>query len=145
LEPFVFYMSRILAIDFGKKRIGLAVTDPLKIICTGLPTISNAEFFNFIKQYCSQESIEAFVIGESKNLDNTKSQVADDIESFAKKLQLLFPEVPIHWIDERFTSKMAKQSMIFSGMKKKKRQQKEIVDEISATIILQSYLEKTQL
>lgn len=138
-------MSRILAIDFGKRRIGLAVTDPLQIICTGLPTVPNTEIFNFIRTYCTQEDVEAFVIGESKNLDNSKSQVAEDIEAFAKKLQALYPAIPIHWIDERFTSKMAKQSMLMSGMKKKKRQQKEIVDEISATIILQTYLEKTQL
>jgi putative Holliday junction resolvase len=138
-------MSRILAIDYGKRRIGVAVTDPQQIICTGLPTVATPEIFNFIRTYCSHEDVEAFVIGESKNLDNTKSQVANDIEAFAKKLQSLYPEKPIHWIDERFTSKMAKQSMLMSGMKKKKRQQKEIVDEISATIILQTYLEKTQL
>jgi putative Holliday junction resolvase len=135
-------MSRILAIDFGLRRIGLAVTDPLQIICTGLPTVPNKEIFDFLRTYCAQEDVESFVIGESKNLDNTKSQIANDIELFAKKLQSIYPRIPIHWIDERFTSKMAKHSMIMSGMKKKKRQQKEIVDEISATIILQTYLEK---
>ncbi len=138
-------MSRILAIDYGKRRIGLAVTDPLQIICTGLPTVSTPEIFNFLRTYFAQEAVQAFVIGESKNLDNSKSQVAEDIEAFAKKLQSIYPDTPIHWIDERFTSKMAKQSMLMSGMKKKKRQRKEIVDEISATIILQTYLEKTQL
>lgn len=137
-------MSRILAIDYGKRRVGVAVTDPLKIICTGLPTVPTQEIFNFIKLYCQTENVESFVIGESKNLDNTKSQVAGDIESFAQKLSILFPHIPIHWVDERFTSKMAKQSMLMSGMKKKKRRQKELVDEISATIILQTYLELIQ-
>ena len=138
-------MSRILAIDYGKRRVGVAVTDPLQIICTGLPTVPNKDIFTFIQNYLASEEVESFVIGESKNLDNTKSQVADDIESFAKKLEKQYPHIPIHWVDERFTSKMAKQSMLMSGMKKKKRRQKEIVDEISATIILQTYLEKTQL
>lgn len=135
-------MPRVLAIDYGKKRIGVAVTDPLQIICTGLPTVANANIFTFLKDYCTKENVEAFVIGESKNLDNTKSEIAAEIEQFAEKLKNLFPEKPIHWIDERFTSKMATQSMIMSGMKKKKRQQKELVDEISATLILQSFLQQ---
>lgn len=138
-------MSRILAIDYGKRRVGVAVTDPLQIICTGLPTVPNKDIFTFINNYLASEEVESFVIGESKNLNNTKSQVADDIESFAKKLEKRYPHIPIHWVDERFTSKMAKQSMLMSGMKKKKRRQKEFVDEISATIILQTYMEKTQL
>lgn len=137
-------MGRILAIDYGKKRVGLAVTDPLQLICTGLPTVPTTDIFAFIKNYLAQEEVVSFVIGESKNLDNTKSQVAEAIEEFAKKLKRLYPSIPMHWVDERFTSKMAKQSMIMSGMKKKKRQQKEIVDEISATLILQTYLQKKQ-
>lgn len=138
-------MGRILAIDYGKKRVGLAVTDPLQIICTGLPTVPESDIFAFIKNYLAQEEVDSFVIGESKNLDNSKSQVADAIEVFAQKLKQLYPAIPIHWVDERFTSKMAKQSMLMSGMKKKKRQQKELVDEISATLILQTYLQKIQL
>lgn len=138
-------MSRILAIDYGRKRTGIAVTDPLQIICTGLPTVPTTELMNFLKAYCVQEEVEAFVIGESKNLDNSKSQVAGDIEAFARQLQVIFPDKLLHWVDERFTSKMASQSMIMSGMKKKKRQQKELIDEISATIILQTYLEKRAL
>lgn len=138
-------MGRILAIDYGKKRVGLAVTDPLQIICTGLPTVAESDIFSFLKNYLAQEEVDSFVIGESKNLDNSKSQVADAIEVFADKLKQLYPTIPIHWVDERFTSKMAKQSMLMSGMKKKKRQQKELVDEISATIILQTYLQKIQL
>lgn len=138
-------MGRILAIDYGKKRVGLAVTDPLQIICTGLPTVPESDIFAFIKNYLAQEEVDSFVIGESKNLDNSKSQVADAIEVFAQRLKQLYPAIPIHWVDERFTSKMAKQSMLMSGMKKKKRQQKELVDEISATLILQTYLQKIQL
>jgi len=137
-------MGRILAIDYGKKRVGLAVTDPLQLICTGLPTVPTNDVFAFIKNYLAQEEVDSFVIGESKNLDNTKSQVAEAIEEFAEKLNRLYPSIPMYWVDERFTSKMAKQSMLMSGMKKKKRQQKEIVDEISATLILQTYLQKTQ-
>lgn len=138
-------MSRILAIDYGKRRVGIAVTDPLQIICTGLPTVPTKDIFQFLKNYLAAEEVESFVIGESKNLDNSKSQVAGDIENFARTLQKQFPHIPIHWVDERFTSKMAKQSMLMSGMKKMKRRNKEIVDEIAATIILQTYLEKTQL
>lgn len=121
--------------------MGVAVTDPLQIICTGLPTVANKDIFSFLKDYCQKENVGAFVIGESKNLDNTKSQVAEEIEQFAIKLKELYPNKPIHWMDERFTSKMAVQSMVMSGMKKKKRQQKELVDEISATLILQSFLQ----
>lgn len=147
MEPFVFLqtMARILAIDYGKKRTGLAVTDPLKIICTGLTTVLTVEAFNYLKNYCTKEEVEAFVIGESKNLDNSKSEIAEEIEKFAVKLQEIFPDKKLHWMDERFTSKMAFQSMIDSGMKKKKRQQKALVDEISATIILQSFLQTQQL
>lgn len=133
-------MSRILAIDYGGKRTGLAVTDPLKIIATGLCTVATKDIYKYLIEYCKEENVEAFVIGESKHLDNTKTDIAIEIDSFAKKLKSLFPKTSIHWIDERFTSKMAKQSMFMSGMKKKKRQNKEIVDEISAIIILQSYL-----
>lgn len=134
-------MARILAIDYGLKRTGVAVTDPLQIIATGLPTVPTKEIFNFIKKYCTDEEVEAFVIGDSKNLNNTPSQVAQAIKQFSVELKKIFPTKEIIWIDERFTSKMAKQSMIFTGMKKSKRQQKELVDEISATIILQTYLQ----
>lgn len=133
-------MGRILAIDYGGKRTGIAVSDPLKIIATGLETVQTRDIFKFLKSYCENEDVEAIVIGESKHLDNTKTKIALEIDIFAKKVKSLLPKIPIHWIDERFTSKMAKQSMIMTGMKKKKRRNKEIVDEISATIILQSYM-----
>ena len=133
-------MGRILAIDYGGKRTGIAVSDPLKIIATGLQTVQTNDIFKFLIEYCKNEDVEMFVIGESKNLDNSKSQIANEIEQFAMKLKNIFPKIPINWIDERFTSKIAKQSMIMSGMKKSKRRKKEIVDEISATLILQSYM-----
>jgi len=133
-------MGRILAIDYGGKRTGIAVSDPLKIIATGLKTVQTCDIFKFLLEYCKNEEVEMFVIGESKNLDNSKSQIANEIEQFAIKLKTIFPRIPINWIDERFTSKIAKQSMIMSGMKKSKRRKKEIVDEISATLILQSYM-----
>lgn len=133
-------MSRILAIDYGGKRTGIAVTDPMQIIATGLITVPTKELFKFILDYAKNEAIDKIVIGESKHLDNTKTALAEEIEQFAEKIKQLLPYISIHWIDERFTSKMAKQSMLMSGMKKKKRQEKALVDEISATIILQSYL-----
>lgn len=138
-------MGRIVAIDYGAKRTGLATTDPLKIIATGLTTVLTKEIFSYLKKYCAEEEVEAFVIGDSKNLDNTPSQIAPSIQAFSEKLQNLFPDKKIHWIDERFTSKMAHQSMVFTGMKKSKRQNKALVDEISAIIILQSFLENKLL
>lgn len=133
-------MGRILAIDYGGKRTGLAVSDPLKIIATGLTTVPTRDIFKYLLEYSKSEEIETIVIGESKNLDNTKTNIAIEIEAFAEKLKTLIPNTPIHWIDERFTSKIAKQSILDSGMKKKKRQQKEIIDEISAVLILQSFM-----
>ena len=133
-------MGRILAIDYGGKRTGFAVSDPLKIIATGLETILTKDIFKFILEYSQKEDIETIVIGEYKNLDNSKTEIAKEIEIFAEKLKKLLPKIPIVWVDERFTSKMAKQSMLMSGMKKKKRKQKELIDEISATLILQSYM-----
>lgn len=138
-------MARVIGIDYGLKRVGLATTDPMQLICTGLKTVASSEVLTYLKKYCADNDVEAFVIGESKNLDNSRSQVADAIDAFAEKLKQQFPTTPIHWIDERFTSKMAQQSMVMSINKKKKRQQKALVDEISATLILQSYLEKRNL
>ena len=138
-------MGRIIAIDYGAKRTGLATTDPLKIIATGLTTVATKDIFSFLQNYCKEEDVEAFVIGDSKNLDNTPSQIAASIKVFSEKLQKTFPDKKIHWIDERFTSKIAQQSMVFTGMKKSKRQNKALVDEISAIIILQSFLENKLL
>ncbi|WP_439129313.1 Holliday junction resolvase RuvX [Polaribacter sp.] len=133
-------MSRILAIDFGEKRTGIAVTDPLQIIASGLTTVNTKEVLTFLKDYTSKEAISLFLVGKPKQLNNTDSQSEVFILPFLEKLEKLFPQIPVIRIDERFTSKMAFQTMIDSGMKKKQRRNKAIVDEISATIILQSYL-----
>ena len=134
-------MPRILAIDYGQKRVGLAVTDSEQIIASGLTTVHAKDVMSYLKQYVTKETVSAFVVGEAKNLDNTPAKSARFIEPFVRKLAQTFPKTPIHRVDERFTSKMAFQSMIDGGLKKKARQNKKLVDEISATIILQSYLE----
>jgi len=134
-------MARILAIDYGQKRVGLAVTDELKIIANGLTTVPSAEIFDFLKTYLSKENVELFLVGEPKQMDNTPSESSKFVEPFVKKLAQTFPEIPIKRVDERFTSKMAFQSMIDMGLKKKDRQNKATIDRISATIMLKSYLE----
>ena len=133
-------MGRVLAIDYGKVRTGIAVTDELKIIASGLTTVATEELLTFLKDYTKKESVEAFVIGKPKQLNNTDSESEVLIAPFVEKLQKAFPNIPINRVDERFTSKMAFQTMIDSGLKKKQRRNKGLVDEISATIILQSYL-----
>ncbi len=133
-------MGRILAIDFGKKRTGLAVTDDLQIIASGLTTVETDNIFTFLKDYISKENVELFVVGKPKQMDNSDSESEILIVPFLEKLAKNFPQIPIKRVDERFTSKMAFQTMIDSGLKKKQRQNKALVDEISATIILQSYL-----
>ena len=134
-------MPRILAIDYGQKRVGLAVTDSEQIIASGLTAVHTKDVMSYLKQYLTKQAVSAFVIGEAKNLDNTPAESSRFIEPFVRKLAQTFPKTPIHRVDERFTSKMALQSMIDGGFKKKARQNKKLVDEISATIILQSYLE----
>jgi len=134
-------MSRLLAIDYGQKRVGIAVTDEEQIIASALTTLHSKEVMSFLKDYLSKEEVECFVVGLAKNLDNTPSESARFIEPFVRRLVKEFPDIPIHRVDERFTSKIAFQSMIDGGLKKKARQNKKLVDEISATIILQSYLE----
>ena len=133
-------MARVLAIDYGKKRTGIAVTDNLQIIASGLTTVPTHELFKFLKEYTSNEEVELFLIGEPRQMDNTVSESEALIIPFMEELKKLFPVIPIKRVDERFTSKMAFQTMIDSGLKKKQRQNKALVDEISATIILQSYL-----
>ncbi|TYP98815.1 putative Holliday junction resolvase [Tenacibaculum adriaticum] len=133
-------MARILAIDFGKKRTGIAVTDELQIIASGLTTVNTDEIIPFLKDYINKENVELFVVGKPKQMDNTDSQSEELILPFLKKLAKEIPSIPMYRVDERFTSKMAFQTMIDSGLKKKQRQNKALVDEISATIILQSYL-----
>jgi putative Holliday junction resolvase len=121
--------------------VGIAVTDELKIIANGLTTVASAEIFDFLKTYLSKENVELFLVGEPKQMDNTPSESSKFVEPFVKKLAQTFSHIPIKRVDERFTSKMAFQSMIDRGLKKKDRQNKATIDKISATIMLQSYLE----
>lgn len=135
-------MARIMAIDYGSKRVGIAVTDNLQIIATGLTTVHSKDIITFLKDYVAKEEVECIVVGEPKHLNNKPSDAARFIDPFVVHLKRAFPGVKVERMDERFTSKMAFQTMIDSGLKKKDRQNKELVDEISATIILQSYMEK---
>lgn len=140
--PYLCAMARILAIDYGQKRTGLAVTDPLKIIATALITVETAKLFDYLKTYQQTETIERFVVGDPKNLNNTPSEIAAEIDNFVQKLTELYPNIPISRVDERFTSKMAVQTLIQSGLKKKQRQDKSLLDQVSATLILQTYMQQ---
>tara|TARA_R110002050_G_scaffold300018_1_gene467399 strand:+ start:93210 stop:93620 length:411 start_codon:yes stop_codon:yes gene_type:complete len=133
-------MARILAIDYGLKRTGIAVTDELQIIASGLKTVNTKELLVFLKDYTNKEQVELFLVGEPKQMDNTASESEILILPFLTKLEKQFPNIPIQRVDERFTSKMAFQTMIDSGLKKNQRKNKALIDEISATLILQSYL-----
>lgn len=133
-------MARILAIDYGLKRTGIAVTDALQIIASGLTTVNTTELLSFLKDYTNKEHVELFIVGEPKQMDNTASESEVLIAPFLKKLEAEFPNIPVKRVDERFTSKIAFQTMIDSGLKKNQRKNKALVDEISATLILQSYL-----
>ena len=135
-------MGRILALDFGKKRTGVAVTDPLQIIASGLTTVETKQLLIFLKEYISKEEVDIFVVGLPKQMNNQPSESEHFIQPFIKKLKNTFPNIPIEREDERFTSKLAFQAMINSGMKKKQRQNKATIDEISATLILQSFLNR---
>ncbi|REE24801.1 Holliday junction resolvase RuvX [Winogradskyella pacifica] len=133
-------MGRILAIDYGTKRTGLAVTDEMQIIASGLTTVNTKQLLEYLTTYISTENVEKFVVGLPKQMDNTASESEVYIQKFLKELTKAIPQIPVDRVDERFTSKMAFQTMIDSGLKKKQRQNKALVDEISATLILQSYL-----
>ena len=133
-------MARILAIDYGVKRTGIAVTDELQIIASGLITVKTGELIKFLIDYTNKEPVELFIVGLPKQMNNYDSESEKHILSFLKQLKKSLPKIPIKRIDERFTSKIAFQTMIDSGLKKKQRRNKGLVDEISATIILQSYL-----
>lgn len=134
-------MGRIIAIDYGQKRIGLAVTDPLQISANGLDTVGVNEIFEFLTQYLSKEKVDKFIIGLPKQLNGKESESMQYIRPFAKALQKKFPETEQIFIDERFTSVLAHKTMLEAGLTKKKRQNKQLADKISAVIILQSYLE----
>lgn len=133
---------RLMAIDYGQKRTGIAVTDEMQIIASGLTTVPSETALNFLKDYFAKERVEAVLIGEPKQMDNTPSQSAPIIEAFVSAFKNAFPDMPVVRVDERFTSKMAFQTMIDSGLKKKQRQDKALIDEISATIMLQDYLSR---
>lgn len=135
-------MGRILSIDYGKKRTGLAVTDPLKIIASGLTTVETPRLMAFLKDYFSKESVEAVIIGLPANLDDSDTHATPLVQAFIRQFIKAFPALPITTVDERFTSKMASQAMLEMGLKKKQRQNKALVDEIAATIMLQEYLQQ---
>lgn len=134
-------MGRILAIDYGRKRSGIAVTDPLQLIANGLTTVQTSQLIPFLKEYVSREQVERFLVGQPKQMNNEPSESMRYIEPFVNLLRKTFPSIPVEYVDERFTSVLAHRTMLEAGLKKKSRQDKALVDEISATIILQSYLE----
>lgn len=136
-------MPRIIAIDYGAKRTGLATTDPLKIIASALETVESAKVIDYLKNYSKTEEIESFVVGLPKNLDGKDTDGTIYVQKFSEKLREAFPNIPLHFHDERFTSKMAVRAMIDGGMKKKDRRVKGNIDKISAVIILQSFMEKS--
>ncbi len=133
-------MPRIMAIDYGAKRTGLAVTDPLQIIATALKTVNTSELLDFLRKYVPQEQVVDFVVGQPFRLDGRPSDIEAEIKVFIGKLSELFPNIPVHRVDETFTSKISAQSLIASGVKKKDRQNKALLDSVSATLILQDYL-----
>ena len=133
-------MPKAIGIDYGTKRVGIAISDSSKIIASALCTITNKKVFTFLIDLFKKEEIDTIVVGEAKNLNGTETDSTKDIHKFIEKLRISFPKIEIHTIDERFTSKIAFQSIIDSGIKKKKRQNKSLIDEVSATIILQDYL-----
>jgi len=135
-------LGRILAIDYGRKRVGLAVTDPLQMIANSLTTVHAKDIWNFLSDYLNKETVDCIVVGYPKQMNNQASEAVRYINPFVKRLQKLYPEMDIQLVDERFTSKIAHQTMIDAGLRKKARQNKALVDTISATIILQSYLEQ---
>ena len=137
-------MARIISIDYGQKRTGLAVTDPMKIIANGLTTIPTHTLYDFLKDYISKENVERIIVGLPKQTNGLPSENMKRIEPFVAKWKKDFPAIPIEYYDERFTSVLAHMAMIDGGLKKKTRQDKALVDKISATIILQSYLESVR-
>lgn len=134
-------MGRVVAIDYGRKRVGLAVTDELKIIGNPLTTVHAKDVMAFLQDYTQRETVERFVVGEPLKMDDSPSEAAEFVEPFVKHLKKVFPGIPVERMDERYTSKMAAQAMVEMGMKKKKRQNKATIDAISAALILQSYME----
>ena len=133
-------MGRIIALDYGKNRTGIAVTDPLQIIATGLTTVDTQTLFDFLKEYITKEGVEKILIGDPLNLDGTETDSTAAVKHCIRRLKNTFPNIPIVTIDERYTSKLASRAMVEMGMKKKERQKKGIIDEVAATMMLQEYL-----
>ncbi len=138
-------MGRILSIDYGRKRVGIAVTDPLQIIANGLTTVASGQIFQFLTEYFSKESVDMIVVGLPKTMKNEESESMKYIKPFLAGLKKRFPTIPVEMHDERFTSVIAHRAMLEGGLKKKDRQNKELVDELSATIILQSFMESRNI
>jgi len=134
-------VAKVLGIDYGEKRVGVAISDSLQIIASPLTTINTKQFFLFLIELLQKEDIDRFVVGEPKNLDGTATDSTEMTENFVEKLSIKYPNIPIKRIDERFTSKIAKQSILDAGIKKSKRRDKRLVDKVSAAIILQSHLD----
>ena len=138
-------MARILSIDYGGKRTGIAVTDPLKIIATGLTTVETPKLIQFLKEYFSKEEVELVIIGMPFNLDDSPTDITAQVKKFIPAYQKFFPSIPIKEVDERYTSKLASQAMVEMGMKKKARQNKGMVDEIAAGMMLQEYMKSQNI
>lgn len=138
-------MGRILSIDYGKKRTGIAVSDQLQIIANGLTTVETSKIFDFLSEYLQKEDVSCIVVGLPKQMNNEPSENMKRVEPFVNRLKKLYPQIPVEYWDERFSSKMAEQAMRDAGLKKKDRQNKELVDEISAAIILQGYMESRRI
>ena len=136
-------MARIISIDYGTKRIGIATTDPLQIIASPLETVATPKIFEYLQEYFFTEEVEAIIVGEPKRLDDTDADILPQIRVFVKKLNQLYPNIPTHWHDERYTSKEAQRVIINSGIKKMKRRDKSLVDKISASIILEDWMKST--
>jgi putative Holliday junction resolvase len=137
-------MGRIIALDYGKVRTGIAVTDPLQLIASGLTTVPTQDLLPFLQKYIPAEGVSTVVVGEPRQMDNSPSEAEVLIRPFIEKLERTFPGIPVHRQDERFTSREAIRSMVASGVKKKNRKDKSLVDEVSATLILQGYLDRIQ-
>ena len=138
-------MGRLLSIDYGKKRTGVAVSDPLQIIANGLATVETSKIFDFLNEYLQKEEVSCIVVGLPKQMNNEPSENMKRVEPFVNRLRKLYPRISVEYWDERFSSKMAEQTMRDAGLKKKDRQNKELVDEISAAIILQGYMESRRM
>lgn len=137
-------MNRIIGIDYGRKRVGVAVSDPLRIFASALETVHSAKIIEYLKSYTAKESVERFVVGYPMNLNNRPAEAAKDVDVFLKLLVKHFPQIPVTLEDERFTSKMAMMAMIEGGVRKSERREKGAVDKVSAALILQTYLDRTR-